>query len=159
VDKNKLSSLPPSIESLTKLKRLDMSENQFGAFPTKLPSSLDALVCRSCGAKKLPESGWSTYPHLLELDVSGNGLTELPEAISECKKLRILRAANNKLPGVPMVILQATVVDNVSLKGNLFDEKQFKTMDGVAEYLVRRKARLDKSLSNSVNLEGFNDVM
>ena len=159
LDRNVLKALPPSIETLSKLKQIDLSGNQLGWFPVKLPASLTVILCRDCGIASLPEDGWASFPQLLELDVSGNKIESLPDGLSECKKLKILRAANNRLSVVPASVLQGTVVSAVSFKGNQFDEKQFEQMEGFGEYMKRRKARLDKSLSADVNLDGFNEIM
>ena len=155
-----MTVLPSSVATLTKLKRLDISFNPMRMFPLPtLPPSLQLISATDAGLQQLPDSGWASLPQLLEFDVSRNRLKELPTSLSDCKKLRILRASDNQLVEVPAAILQGTVVDNVSFKGNKFDVKQFEKMEGFAEYMGRRKARLDKSLSNSVNLEGLNDVM
>src|SRR5262249_17530281 len=75
LDDNALTELP-SLDHLTKLKRLSVQRNRL----TRLPDGIGAL------------------PKLRELDARENQLTELPLSLTERRPLRELRLEGNPLP-------------------------------------------------------------
>jgi Leucine-rich repeat (LRR) protein len=57
-----------------------------------------------------------------ELDLSGMGLTELPEAIASLTQLQKLNLSDNELTGLPMVIASLTQLRSLDLSGNQLTE-------------------------------------
>src|SRR5260370_33065618 len=76
---NRLRSLPPSLERLTRLRYLNISENAFEVLPECV-----------CGMASL-----------IELRASDNELTSLPESVGRLSRLRELHLRHNKLTSLP----------------------------------------------------------
>ncbi|XP_043195066.1 leucine-rich repeat-containing protein 40-like isoform X1 [Amphibalanus amphitrite] len=56
--------------------------------------------------------------HLSELNVSGNRLTELPEALGQCRRLTYLNASSNQLAGLPGSLATLQHLREVALSMN-----------------------------------------
>ena len=93
---NRLTSLPSSLERLTKLRYLNISENAFKVFP-ECVSSMSSLI---------------------ELRVSDNYLTSLPNSIGHLSRLRELHLRNNKLASLPESIGKLQELRQIDLRGN-----------------------------------------
>src|SRR5208282_5344010 len=76
---NRLSSLPASLERLTKLRYLNISGNAFEVFPECV----------------------SRMASLIELRASDNPMTALPDLVGQLSALRELHLRNNKLTSLP----------------------------------------------------------
>jgi len=102
---------------------------------------------------------------LLTLIVSGNGLTELPEAIGELQHLKVLEAENNKLKSLPASLAKCPNLEILRVAHNqlttlaplekvnnlvtlIVDSNQLKTLDDFnvegKERLVTLSARMNK---------------
>jgi Leucine-rich repeat (LRR) protein len=57
-------------------------------------------------------------PHIIELDVTSNSLTTLPDDLAELRYIRILRVKYNKLPCIPLVCFQLEELMNLEVAGN-----------------------------------------
>ncbi|KAL6969792.1 hypothetical protein U1Q18_029503 [Sarracenia purpurea var. burkii] len=129
LSKNSLSGpLPPSLGGLISLLKLDLSSNQLeGEIPgdignlknltlldlskNKFSSGLSDSLQELCSLEELVLSnnpmggdlmtvGWNNLQSLIILDLSYTGLTgEIPESITELKKLRFLGLNDNHLTG------------------------------------------------------------
>lgn len=80
------------------------------------------VMCASLGgacACRLAQS-LSRMEVLSELDVSGNKLTVLPDAVFELRGLRRLSAARNGLTGLPETLVQAADLRHLDVRDNLF---------------------------------------
>lgn len=79
------------------------------------------IMCASLGgacACRLAQS-LSRMEVLSELDVSGNKLTKLPDAVFELRDLRRLSAARNGLTGLPETLVKAAALRHLDLRDNL----------------------------------------
>eukprot|EP00656_Telonema_subtile_P012468 TRINITY_DN16279_c0_g1_i1.p1 TRINITY_DN16279_c0_g1~~TRINITY_DN16279_c0_g1_i1.p1 ORF type:complete len:253 (-),score=68.74 TRINITY_DN16279_c0_g1_i1:70-828(-) len=151
LESNSITALP-DLAPLVKLKELHASHNIIDAFPSHLPPKLQELVLADNRICSLPEGSlWKEAARLAGLDVSDNRLDALPESLGEAPVIRSLKAANNNLKDIPVLILRDTKIDVLSLQGNQFDQRQFSEFEGAAEYCERRKARCDKSMSAHVD--------
>lgn len=93
---SKLSQLPPEVQTLTSLKRLDLSSNQLKT----LPDGLSAL----------------TQLNILWLD--GNPLTQLPPVVCRLKALKSLKAMNCGLATLPADLAALQQLNFLGLSGN-----------------------------------------
>ena len=82
MNSNKLSNLPSSLFAIPTLKLLDVSHNQLGT--PKVPGSCLSEAIGQCQT-------------LVELHLSGNELTSLPESIGDLVNLEVFQAKDNKL--------------------------------------------------------------
>ena len=97
---NKLGSLPSSLERLTKLRYLNISENAFEIFPECV-----------CG-----------MANLIELRVSDNALSSLPQSVARLSRLRELHLRNNQLTRLPESIGSLRELRQLDLRGNPITE-------------------------------------
>jgi Leucine-rich repeat (LRR) protein len=93
---NQLSSLPPSLASLTKLRYLNIGENAFDVLP-------ESIFCMTS---------------LIELRASGNRLTSLPDSVGRLARLRELHLRNNQLASLPESIGALHDLRQIDLRGN-----------------------------------------
>lgn len=93
---NQLASLPPSLERLTKLRYLNISQNAFRVLPE--------CVCRMAG--------------LVELRASGNQLASLPASVGNLSRLRELHLRDNRLTSLPESIGALPELRQIDLRGN-----------------------------------------
>jgi Leucine-rich repeat (LRR) protein len=93
---NRLTSLPPSLERLTKLRYLNISSNGFVALPE--------CICGIAG--------------LIELRACDNQLTSLPESLGRLSRLRELHVRNNRLISLPQSIDTLLELRQLDLRGN-----------------------------------------
>lgn len=97
-----IEKLPESIDKLSQLTRLDVTENHLTSLPESIGalSQLTELNISRNHLTSLPES-IGALSHLTELDISRNQLTSLPESIGALSRLTELNASFNELTGLP----------------------------------------------------------
>lgn len=93
---NRLGSLPSSLQRLTRLRYLNISQNAFEEFPECV-----------CGMTSL-----------IELRVSDNPLTALPEALGRLAQLRELHLRNTKVAELPDSLGMLRELRHIDLRGN-----------------------------------------
>ncbi|MDA8455146.1 leucine-rich repeat domain-containing protein [Acidovorax sp. GBBC 3334] len=118
----RLTALPPGLEGLSCLARLDLSRNPgLRCLPDTLAQcqGLVALVARGCGLTQLPP-GLFTLPVLQVLDVSANiDLRALPPEAGHAPALRELKAAQCPLSSLPRGMDRLATLELVDLSHNL----------------------------------------
>ena len=97
---NRLTSLPPALHGLTKLRYLNISENAFETFPECV-----------CGMASL-----------IELRAYGNRLISLPDSVGRLSRLRELHLRNNRLTSLPASIGSLLELRQIDLRGNPLTE-------------------------------------
>jgi Leucine-rich repeat (LRR) protein len=102
---NRLTSLPPPLAAVTRLRYLNLSENAFEVFPECISriSSLLELRMTDNRLHSLPDS-IGQLSRLRELHVRNNNLTSLPGSIGELKELRQIDLRGNPLTELPQAI-------------------------------------------------------
>ncbi|KAK0089106.1 hypothetical protein PV325_009137 [Microctonus aethiopoides] len=94
-----LNNIPASLESLTNLQELDLSQNALSRVP-------DALY---------------SLPNLRRLNLSDNQISELSTAIEMWQKLEVLNLCRNKLTALPVSICKILTLRNLYLNDNQLD--------------------------------------
>ncbi|MBI5823763.1 MAG: leucine-rich repeat domain-containing protein [Chloroflexi bacterium] len=116
---NQLTTLPPSLGQLTRLTKLDLSNNQL----TTLPDSLGQLT------------------QLTELNLSSNQLTTLPDSLGQLTQLQTLNLSNNQLTALPDSLGQLAQLTELDLSSN-----QLTTLpDSLAQAQLTQLTNLDLS--------------
>eukprot|EP00930_Biecheleria_cincta_P063910 TRINITY_DN49453_c0_g1_i1.p1 TRINITY_DN49453_c0_g1~~TRINITY_DN49453_c0_g1_i1.p1 ORF type:complete len:290 (+),score=65.54 TRINITY_DN49453_c0_g1_i1:28-897(+) len=175
---NALSELPASLGQLASLQKLVLSSNQLRTLPQSLTQLGKVKVLQLDGnllGPRLPPDifGGALPASLEELDISGNELEELPVSVTGLAKLvrlamprnkvvalpaelggltklQHLDAAENLLTAIPPAVVAAASLSELWLKGNPMDRLQLQAMPGFAEFLERRKQRLDAKIDANV---------
>ena len=119
---NQLTSLPESIEKLTKLEALGLRDNNLTSLPESIEklTKLEVLVLYQNKLTSLPES-IGKLTKLGQLWLNKNKLTSLPESIGKLTKLQILELTGNKLTSLPPSIKN---LNNVEIN---YDGKEFRS--------------------------------
>ena len=99
------------ISSLTALEELNLCGNKVAAYPKSFPSSLSKL-------------GNSTFTHYILthyiLDLTANGLVEIPVELMSASTLKILELSRNKIKELPYSIKNMTNLTTLNLKENKY---------------------------------------
>ena len=116
---NQLTTLPESFSQLTQLTSLDLSRNQLTALPDSLGqlTQLTSLVLFHNKLTTLPDS-LGLLAQLTELDLSYNQLTALPESLGQLTQLTELNLSYNQLTNLPESLGQLTYLRGLSLSNN-----------------------------------------
>jgi Leucine-rich repeat (LRR) protein len=105
-------------------------------------SLTEAAVIRYCNITSLPDDFVNTVrkatPNIIELDLTSNGLTELPDDLHLLTHLRVLRVKYNKLTAVPAACLKLAECMTLDLAGNLISS----IPDGIAQLQALRELDL-----------------
>lgn len=142
---NRLSSLPPDLWRLRKLRILFCSDNAFTEVPAglglcanlemvgfkanrirclpaeALPPKLRWLILTDNELEDLPDEIGRCI-RLQKLMLAGNRLQALPEGLSRCRHLELLRIAANRLPALPGWLLSMPRMTWLAFAGNPFSD-------------------------------------
>jgi len=144
---NKLSSLPPNFDKLSKLKIAFFSDNLFTELPevlgkcqslemigfksnqiktvseNALPKTTRWLILTNNQIEVIPASIGNCFP-LQKLALAGNKLKTLPIEMANCKNLELIRISANLLTELPHWIEQLPKLSWMAFAGNPFSEKE-----------------------------------
>ncbi len=119
---NSLSSLPDWITEFPKLKILFLSQNKFLEYPAILGKcpSLSMVGFKSNTISHVPEASLS--PNLHWLILTDNKISQLPDSISECTKLRKVMFAGNKLTKLPSGMSRCRDIELLRISANQLED-------------------------------------
>ncbi len=173
-----LTSLPPSIGSLKKLRSLDLYGNSLSELPASMANleQLDSLRLSKNKFNELPQAvlemknllylslfmnNVSSLPNevidlkrLQTLDLDGNGFTELPEVVTELKTLTNLYLSGNELTRLPESIGN---LENLRVL-NLGQDNASGTMRNYVSDLPQSMSKLTKLYSLKLAFNNFTTV-
>lgn len=142
---NQLSELPQEITQLQRLKIFFASTNQFEVLPSvlgklpelemvgfksnkikivpanSLPSKLRWLILTDNKIEYLPET-LGERPRLQKLALAGNRLTSLPQSMSQCHALELIRISANQIKACPDQLLGLPKLAWFAFAGNPFSK-------------------------------------
>ena len=147
---NNILILPDSFR-LDKLKTLHLNSNVIQILPLGFLSHLPFLIDLNLSNNRLTSlegSGLELNTKLQILDVSSNLLKSLPDCLSTCSQLKILKASSNQITklGWPPSLLSSTRLSGVYLEKNPISRNEFMEVKGYEVYAERRKGRVDQFL-------------
>ena len=111
---------------LFNLKCLNLSDNSFGTSPEDLSalSSLETFILSSVSLKKDKLSkilhSLSGLPNLSSLDLSGCGISKIPDEMLALVHLKFIELGNNKLKDFPLKLNKLPKLESLSIWGNPF---------------------------------------
>lgn len=144
---NNLNDLPDNFATLTKLKRVFLSFNQFKHIPpvlaqcpalimvafkgnqisefaeNSLPAAIQWLILTDNHIEQLPES-FGELRELRKLALAGNELTTLPQSMKNCQALELIRLSANKLTHIDDWLFELPKLTWVAFAGNDFNKSQ-----------------------------------
>ncbi|CAH2051440.1 unnamed protein product [Thlaspi arvense] len=103
LSENCIMVLPETIGGLLSLTRLDLHSNRIGQLPDSIGDLLNLVNLNLSGNQlsSLPSSALSRLINLEELDLSSNSLTLLPESIGSLVTLKKLDVETNNIEEIP----------------------------------------------------------
>lgn len=98
--RNKLASLPDEIGKLPQLTTMNLSANLLKILPTQIGNTkLSVLNLSNNQFEAFPDVCYPELVHLSEIYVNGNQIKEIPAAINQLSSLKILNVADNLISG------------------------------------------------------------
>ena len=105
VGHNKLTSIPETIKN-SHIIILNVSDNQILKLPKEYPHTLEQLYLSFCNLTSIPDE-LKDLPDLVELDISNNQISEIPEIPS----LHKLIISMNKFKALPQIMPRMVYLD------------------------------------------------
>ncbi|CAD6216360.1 GSCOCG00004513001-RA-CDS [Cotesia congregata] len=139
---NQLKSLPESLSNLSHLKQVNLSENQLTEFPLMFCGlkHLDALDLSKNKLTCVPDGVVGL--HVIELNLNQNQISAISDKMADCPRLKTLRLEENclQLNAIPPRIFKESKISNITVEGNLFENKKIADIDGYEVYMERYTA-------------------
>lgn len=136
---NLITSVPMCYANLKNLKTVNLSNNQIVEFPAMFSglTHLDMLDLSRNKITSIPSAAKDLY--CTELNLNQNQISSIAEELAQCPKLKTLRLEENclQITSIPTKILSESVISNISIDGNLFNNKQFTELEGYKIYEER----------------------
>jgi Leucine-rich repeat (LRR) protein len=139
---NIITMIPASYSALRNLKTVNLGNNQITEFPTMFAglTHLDMLDLSRNKITTIPAAAKDLY--CTELNLNQNQISSIAEELAQCTKLKTLRLEENclQITSIPTKILTESVISNIAIDGNLFNNKQFAELEGYKIYEDRYTA-------------------
>ncbi|XP_041819092.1 leucine-rich repeat-containing protein 20 isoform X2 [Chelmon rostratus] len=108
---------------------LDLSNCQLISFPDgvfkvlrSVSENIRVITLADNEMKALSSKFFSTFTQLRELDLRGNVLTKLPDAVAEMEHLTCINLANNSFSIFPDKLTEIATLERINLEGNSITE-------------------------------------
>ena len=157
--RNRISTIPRSIEGLTNLRCLILNNLNFltcpGSDPLNLPN-LHILDLRGPSFSHFPKA--LLLPSLSQLDLSHSwNLCELPERISDLQNLTVLNIAISKIKSLPASISKLTNlrhldISNTPLAKKLPLELLYQDAQSIIRYVLQMQSSAPREYFNEAKL-------
>lgn len=142
---NRITELPSTCADLKNLKELNLARNGLTAFPAQILSKLRKLDSVDLSGNRItsvPDDEAVEAFNATELNLNRNQVSFVSARLAKCSRLKILRLDENclSLEALPAQVLADSAVSTLSVKGNLFSEKQLAEAEGYQAYMDRYAA-------------------
>jgi len=110
------------------LEDLDLSTNKLNTFPTTFFGDKNRLVNLNLSQNNaifVLSNSWQNFHFLQDLNISGNKLESLPESLSHCSRLSVLKICSNSFSKWPNVLLKLSSLHNLQASSNKFTDLPF----------------------------------
>ncbi|XP_068610406.1 leucine-rich repeat-containing protein 20 [Brachionichthys hirsutus] len=104
---------------------LDLSNCKLVSFPDgvfkvlrSVSENIRVITLADNEIKALSSKFFSTFTELRELDLRGNRLTKLPDAVAEMEHLTCVDAADNSFTVFPDKLTEVATLERINLEGN-----------------------------------------
>ncbi|XP_028825818.1 leucine-rich repeat-containing protein 20 [Denticeps clupeoides] len=126
---------------------LDLSECKLISFPDgafklmrSVSDNIRIITLANNEIKALTNKFFKTFPQLRELDLQGNVLTKLPDAVGEMEHLISINLSQNKLCAFPDQLTEIATLENIDMENNEISEipvEKLSTMPALKQVNVR----------------------
>ena len=117
---NSITAFPDAFVNLKSLQTVNVSQNNLSEFPLALCqlTRVDFVDLSGNKIKEIPNG--IDVISAVEINLNGNQISVIPESVSKCRRLKVLRLEENciELMGVPPVVLKDSKVSLLCLEGN-----------------------------------------
>ncbi|XP_040923227.1 leucine-rich repeat-containing protein 20 isoform X2 [Toxotes jaculatrix] len=108
---------------------LDLSKCKLISFPDgvfkvlrSVSGNIHVITLADNEMKAISSKFFSTFTQLRELDLQGNALTKLPDAVGEMEHLTSINLANNSFSVFPEKLAEIATLERINLEGNRITE-------------------------------------
>ncbi|EEY55700.1 protein kinase, putative [Phytophthora infestans T30-4] len=105
-----LSTYPADLEFMTSVVHVDFSQNYFKDYAVKF--SHESMETLNLSTNALTACS-GNFPNMLNLDLSGNTLTDIPSNIFSMPKLKVLNLSHNSFTGVALTANQVSFLQSL----------------------------------------------
>ncbi len=138
VESNKLQKLPVELSRCEMLEVLDCRKNELLVSPSLPPTDkLSEVVLGMNRLSSFDASSCKQNSNVSVLDLSDNKLSELPEAICHCSRLKTLDISNNNISDLPTMLGHLKYLDRLLLHGNPFKCIRQSVVNGGTKALLK----------------------
>lgn len=131
MEHNQLTVFPDSCVNIKTLQSVNFSHNRIKEFPYFLchMRKLDFVDVSNNSIEALPTEGLENL-NVVELNLNRNKIQIVPECLTRCKRLKVLRLEENilELTGLPVSILSQSNVSLLCVDGNLFTKRELEDL-------------------------------
>ncbi|XP_030018984.1 leucine-rich repeat-containing protein 20 [Sphaeramia orbicularis] len=106
-------------------ENLDLSNCKLVSFPdgvfkvlSSVTENIHVITLADNEMKAISSKFFSTFTKLRELDLQGNVLTKLPDAVGEMEHLTSINLANNNFSTFPDKLTEISTLERINLEGN-----------------------------------------
>lgn len=118
LSKNAFEHVPEVLSRMPALEMIGFKSNRIATLsPTCLPPRTRWLILTDNRLEELPET-LGNLPRLQKLMLAGNLLRSVPESLSNCRNLELVRLAANRLEEFPTFLLSLPRLSWLALSGN-----------------------------------------
>lgn len=143
---NVMTHLPATFAHLVSLKDVNLSSNRLRTFPVQLCKlrSLNVIDLSGNRITELPEE--IADLQAVELNLNQNQVSNLPEGVARCSRLKVLRLEENclQITAFSPRIMKDSQISLFAIEGNVFDMKAFHNLEGYEQYMERFTATKKK---------------
>ncbi|XP_055669624.1 malignant fibrous histiocytoma-amplified sequence 1 homolog isoform X4 [Falco biarmicus] len=139
LDRNKLRSIA-GISKLCNLKKLILSKNEIVDFPDEIQSlvRLEKLELNQNQIRVIPEGVFCHLPRLKHLRLNNNRLSALPRDLAACRgSLQYLNISNNLFRTFPQPVLQLACLQELHVQNNALRQLPRELFQGQSLKMVK----------------------
>lgn len=147
---------------------LDLSNCKLISFPDgvfkvlrSVAENIRVITLADNEMKALSSKFFSTFTQLRELDLQGNVLTKLPDAVGEMEHLTSINLANNSFSIFPDKLTEIATLERINLEGNSITELPLENLSAMPalKWLNVKSNPLDSATQSALQTPHKFDIL